>query len=95
MFWRKSIKLGDTILLNSIETTSRKFELKKRNIIKDIRYKFMGHKLWHKCILLLHHYLNFNREFLPLVAEKTIQAIQGQIFCEEFLKKFLESGVKM
>ena len=63
--------------------------------LKDIRYKFMGHKLWHKCILLLNHYLNFNREFLPLVAEKTIQAIQGQIFCEEFLKKFLESGVKM
>ena len=40
-------------------------------------------------------YLNYQSEFLPLVAEKMIQVIQGQIFCEEFLKKFLESGVKM
>ena len=75
MFWRKFIKLGDTILFNSIETTSKKIEYKKE--------------------ILKHRYLNYNSKFLPLVVAKTIQVIQGQIFCEEFLKKSLESGVKM
>ena len=44
--------------------------------------------------IIYYHYLNYDGELLPSVAEKTIQVIQGQIFCEEFLKKFLESGVK-